>query len=179
MDSPYRPPAATVAEINPSISEQDVLSFTGNEYYWSKWNGNLQQGRWWTGFNWAAAFCSTIWFVYRRLYIGAAVAFFGGMLASALISTVAVYAFPSQIALAQTVAVVTSLLVVRVPIGIFANRLLLQRVQHAVNQLDLTLTPEQRKDALSAAGKTNDNGVWVVIVLIFAFNVTVALFNAA
>lgn len=163
--NPYQPPTTPVADIHSALTEQDVLDFTGDEYYWPKWEAKIEGRSNWVGFNFAAALFSSLWCLYRRMYLVALVWYFGSFIVSAACVGAAIYFFP-QPGSDQTrwtiIATWVPTLVLRIAFGLIANRVYLERAVKAVDEVNVG-PGEVRSARLIAAGRTSAGAVWIGI----------------
>lgn len=159
--NPYSPPAASVMDIGSTLSQQDVLDFTGSEYYWQNWQAALEGRSKWTGFNWAATFFAVLWCLYRRMYGWAAFMFVGTTIFAAVVYMVLIMiATDLDQSQAETVATLGSLVIIRIAFGLFANRIYLRRALKSAAAV-AHVVGDERSASLKAAGGLNETAMWI------------------
>lgn len=138
--NPYQAPRA---ELGPGdgapasgamLTDEEIATFVGDAaaYYQKKWARANRTGGFYAGFNFAALIVSTLWLLYRRMYL-AFVAFLGLQLLVPLIGGVMLAGL--SLNKAGTVeAVLVAMLLTKVGLAFVANGLYLRRARREVEE---------------------------------------------
>ena len=165
--------------------EPNKFQFTQNSlqphYYWKSWQPLIEGTPGSPGFNFCAFLFGIRWCFYRKLYVAGlilsvvdmlvvfAAAFSLGALLSALGNLKAGDPFGTPyIALAT----VLGFFLVRIPFGLFANRLLFNRARVEIRIINAAgMSGEARDAAIKARGGVNILAMILAIVMCIAVNV--------
>jgi len=136
-ENPYAPPLSDTALADTSggrgdLTDEEIRAFVGenHDYYRGKWARANRTGGFYAGFNVAALIVSTLWLLFRKMYLAFAVLF----LAQVAVMFVAAVAGSllggdaSQV----MIGVFAGLAVTKVTIGFLGNGLYLRRARRAV-----------------------------------------------
>ena len=166
---------ARLESFEPEMRKEDALAFTSNDYYVQRWEPLMRRTPGSVGFNVWAFFFSTEWCFLRKLYVAGLI-----MLAADLLFPIA-FAFnvglalvvfnvpdqyePKGVTLSVLLAVATYVMV-HIPFGLYANRLLFNRARAEIKRVDaLELSDADRDIAIRKRGGKNFPAMWLALVL--------------
>lgn len=172
MRNLYEAPGSNV---QPRPDRDGLRAFTGTDKYLDKWSGLIEGSSRFAGFNWAAFFFGTLWFVYRKLYIWAIVVFLVSLATADLLAFVLLLVAPETSLPAVGIATVLGeFLLIRLPAGLFANVIYFRKAAIAVQ--DAHAHSEGEREAyLRKKGGTNEMLMWGAFFVLMLLRIAGAL----
>jgi uncharacterized protein DUF2628 len=151
---PYAPPRADTslaAGETPELTDDEINVFVGDSagYYREKWFDAVRSGGSYSGFNWASAFVSYLWLLYRRMYLECGVLFAGSSLLGTALGFLVGRLHLTRVGLINPLANIA----LGALMGFLGNALYLRRARAAVRRVRLeTPDPQQRLALLARQG---------------------------
>jgi hypothetical protein len=160
---PYAPPRGTAAPdaaVAP-LTDDEIAAFVGvnDDYYKERWARANGGGRFYAGFNWAAAVVTSLWLLHRRMYLEFAVVTAIGFLTGPVLTTL-VFLLGGHWTLQANV---NAMLVCSVGYGFLGNALYLRRARAAAEEARAHVDPALRQQLLQRRGGTSVVAVFVGI----------------
>ena len=167
-----------------TVTLEDALAFTGKIYYWIRWQPSIEGTQGSLGFNLCALLFGICWCFYRKLYVvgliliavesvvvlslsvslGIFLVLIGVVTAEAPLGT-------SHTTLSGVLVGVVAFLLVYLPFGLFANRLLFNRARKEIGKIDASgISGEARNAIIKARGGVSIPGLILGIILSMAVN---------
>lgn len=167
---PYRPPKAPLTDDAQSSAgrptEEELRSFVGEtrdampageNYYLPRWLPLMEHGGGFAGFNWAAAFWTVPWLVYRKMYRFAVVFWIATML----------FAAGTGLLLDEGIGRVLLLQLAGFCVGgLLGNMLYYRQATRIILQLRSTAADHERAALLAARGGTSGLALGIVLVIV-------------
>jgi hypothetical protein len=146
-----RPRMSTAAVLDPPATHDELAAFfqSSEDYYIAKWPNTEREAPRFIGFNWGAFLVGPIWFLYRRLWKGAALCYLAEFALAATLSGPSFFA---------------CLLIFRLALGVCANSYYLRKTKKilaAVRNESLDAAPHLER--LKTLGGTSETAVVIGI----------------
>lgn len=170
-------PVAAVA----GMTLEDALVFTNKDYYWKSWQPLIEGTPGSPGFNFCAFLFGIRWCFYRKLYVAGIIVFVVDILVtlSALFSLGVLLSILGILKAGEpfgtpyiALATVLGFFLVRLPFGLFANRLLFNLARMEIRKINAAgMTGEARDAAIKARGGVSILAMILAIVMCLASNI--------
>jgi hypothetical protein len=167
VTNPYQAPradpgaAGTPAGAGGALIDEEIATFVEQNpgYYRDAWASVSQTGGFYAGFNLAALLASTLWLLYRRMYLA-----FAALLGIQTIGGVAAGVLARAAGGEVSWGVIGVMLVTKVGIGFVANGLYYRRFRRAVDQTRLSSGGAVNLPFLRTLGGTSTMAVVIGVV---------------
>ena len=153
-----------------NVSDTEMMSYIGYKntaYYMDKWN-RYKDNEKFTSWNWPAFFFTLVWFLYRKMYVYAAILFGFNFICSAVFSALDLEGLANLINLGVMVAS-----------ALLANQLYIKNNIKKINQLKKSI-PNISSDTLERTLQSNGGITWVPVIIVsvlyFLFILIFAIF---
>ena len=164
------------------LSEEKLALFIGPRWeptYRKKLAPFLQDPSFVPTWNWSAAFCGPLWFLYRKLYLAFALFFMGGQLAIPLLTGTDQQVTMTTMLDPENAWIFRMLLAVQLSFfiagGGSGNWFLFRRARAAIRLIELQGLPEAESNRLlQRIGGVNLGGMLVVLALLTMLNLAAA-----
>lgn len=166
--NPYQAPRADTnyapapGDGHPAMTDEEIATFVDDNaaYYAKAWAEPLRTGGFYAGFNLAALIVSTLWLLYRRMYL-AFVVVLGIQMLGGLVAGVVTRLAGGQVMW----GVLTVMLTTKVALAFVANGLYLRRARRAVDQARAGSAGNINLPFLKTLGGTSSLAVFIGIVI--------------
>jgi hypothetical protein len=139
------------AALDPPATHDELAAFfqDSENYYLGRWPSTQSANPRWLGFNWAAFLVGPLWFLYRRLWKGAAICYLAGFALGATLTGLSFF---------------SCLLIYRLALGVLANPYYLTKTKKILAAARKeSLDPAQHLERLKALGGTSERAVVIGI----------------